>query len=187
MRSALAAAPPFVALRRERITVRRHKLGERDWTLLRAFVGRLTPEDVRRRFGAPLALDDEATLRRAFEVEAGAGEIAWLADEEAAIAGIVQRVMVSPSEAELGLIVRPDRHRAGIGEFLLRDLQQRAARQGLKTLCATVLRDNRAMLRLALKLGYVPRQESAWMVELALALEAIAAARSGDERDEPWD
>jgi len=64
------------------------------------------------------------------------------------------------------LIVRSDLQRAGIGEFLLRETLARAARQRLEALTAFVLWENRAALRLAAKIGYVPRQVSAWALEL---------------------
>jgi RimJ/RimL family protein N-acetyltransferase len=171
-RRSLWASPPLGP-----VTVREGKLNDADWRGVRAFVRRLAPDDVRLRFGGPLDLGDEPTLRRAFDVEEGGGEIAWLADENAAIAGILHRVLVAPGEAEVALIVRSDVKGRGIGGFLLRDVAARAARQGLRTLTATVLRENRAMLRLALKLGYRLRQESVWMVELALALPPVIVAR----------
>lgn len=172
-RRPLRAAPRFGP-----VTVRERRLGEADWRDLRAFARRLAAEDVRRRFFCPLDLRDEPTLRRAFEVEEGVGEIAWIADEAAAIAGLLHRVRVAPGEAEIGLIVRSDLKGRGIGALLLRDLAARAARQGLRTLAASVLRDNRAMLRLAARLGYRLRQENVWMVELALELEPAATARA---------
>jgi GNAT superfamily N-acetyltransferase len=167
------AAPPLGP-----VTVRGRKLSDADWRGVRAFVRRLAPDDVRQRFFCPLDLGDEPTLRRAFDVEEGMGEIAWLADENAAIAGIVHRILVAPGEAEVALIVRSDVKGTGIGAFLLRDVAARAARQGLRTLAATVLRENRPMLRLAMKLGYALRRESVWMVELALELPPVAAVRA---------
>lgn len=144
--------------------------------MVRTFVRRLEREDLWRRFGHPFDFRDEATLRRFFDIKAGVGEIAWVLDDEAAIAGLSHRIMVSAAEAEIGLLVRSDLKRLGIGEYLLRDMLARSARQGLKTLSAFVFHDNRAALRLAAKIAYVPREVSAWAVELAFDLGTTAAA-----------
>lgn len=166
----LPAAPP----RHERFScspiVVVRPLSEGEWDLVRAFVRRMTPEDLHRRFGHPIDFNDEATMRRFFDIRPGTGEIAWALDETSAIAGISHRVLVSPTEAEIGLIVRSDRKRRGIGECLLRAMLARSARQGLATLSAVVLRENRAVLRLAAKIGCVQRAANTWSVELVFAL-----------------
>src|SRR5579863_7241587 len=156
--------------RRPAITVIDRPLRESEWDLLRTFVRRTKREDLRLRFGHPLDFGDEATLRRVFDIMAGTGEIAWLLDETAAIAGLAHRVMVSRSEAEIALIVRSDLQRTGIGEFLLRGILARSARQGLQTLSGLVLLENRAMLGLAAKIGCVPRQVCALTVELTFGV-----------------
>lgn len=158
------------------MSVRDRPLVEGEWDAVRAFVRRMAPDDLRLRFGQFINFGDEATLRRVFDVNGGSGEIAWVLDRSAAIAGIVHRVMVSRSEAELGLIVRSDVKRAGVGEFLLREMLARSARQGLTTLSGLVLRENRAMLRLATKIGCVPHAECAVSVELRFDIARAAAA-----------
>lgn len=147
-------------------TVLDRPLRAAEWDMVRNFVRRTAREDLRLRFGRPLNFDDEATLRRAFDLKAGSGEIIWVLDEDAAIAAIAHRIALSRSEAEIALIVRSDVQRRGIGEFLLRQALVRSARQGLKTLTGVVLWENRAMRRLAAKIGFVPRQGSAWALEL---------------------
>jgi acetyltransferase len=144
--------------------------------MVRTFVRRTAREDLRLRFGRPLSFDDEATLRRAFDIEGGSGEIIWLLDADAAIAALAHRITLSRSEAEIALIVRSDVQRRGIGEFLLRQALARSARQGLKTLTGLVLWENRAMRRLATKIGFVPRQGTAWAVELILDIGQARAA-----------
>ena len=91
----------------------------------------------------------------------------WSLDENGAIAGICDRVLTSPREAEIALIVRSDLKGFGIGEFLLRAVLKHAAHQGLKALHASVLRDNAPMLRLAMKVGCVFRQAHGEAVEIA--------------------
>jgi RimJ/RimL family protein N-acetyltransferase len=116
-------------------------------------------------------------LRRFFDIEAGTAEIAWLMDKTSAIAGIVQRIAVSSSEAEIALLVRSDLKRRGIGEFLLRQILARAFRQGFRTASATIYRDNRAMQRLAAKVGYVIRKSSAFAIDLTFDAAAAGTAR----------
>jgi GNAT superfamily N-acetyltransferase len=151
-------------------TVVARPLIEGEWDLVRAFIHRMAPEDLRSRFGHPIDFSDEATIRRFFDVRSETGEIAWVLDETAAIAGISHRIMVSREEAEIGLIVRSDRKRRGIGECLLPAVLARAARQGLDDLRALVLRDNRALVRLAAKIGYVPRAGNTFAMEIAFVL-----------------
>jgi len=144
-------------------------LTEAQWDCVRAFVQHTAREDLRWRFGIPLALDDEATLRRAFGIKSG-GEMIWSLNEQAAIAGICHRVLVSPVEAEIALLVRSDLKGFGIGEYLLRAVLARAARQGLETLTASVLRENWPMLRLATKVGCTPRRSQTDTIEIAFDL-----------------
>lgn len=138
-----------------------------EWALVHAFLQRIHRDDLRRRFGHPFDIDHEATARRLFDVKAGSGEISWMMDAAGAIVGVTHRVMVSPAEAEIAVLVRSDCQRRGIGEYLIRALLRRAARQRLKTLYAIVQRDNHAVLRLAAKIGYVCRTSAAATVELA--------------------
>lgn len=149
-----------------RIAVRSSPLSASEWSLMRAFLQQTHRDDLRQRFGHPFAVDDEATARRLFDIRAGSGEISWVTDAAGTIAGVAHRVMVSPAEAEIAVLVRSDCQRRGIGEFLIRALFRRAARQHLKTLHAVVQRDNRAVLRLAAKIGYRCRSSSARTVDL---------------------
>ncbi|HTV28263.1 MAG TPA: GNAT family N-acetyltransferase [Xanthobacteraceae bacterium] len=118
--------------------------------------------------------DDEATARRFVDIKAGTGELSWMLDDAAAIAGVAHRIAISPAEAEVALLVRSDCQRRGIGEFLVRALLARAARQRLQTLCAVVQRDNRAILRLAEKIGYTCRAQTSWTLELIFDVAAFS-------------
>jgi len=138
-------------------------------------VRRLRRDDIRNRFGHPVDLTDEPTLRRFFDIKHVPGDIAWATDGEGAISGIAHRILLSAREAEIGLIVRSDLKRRGIGELLLQDLLARSVRDGLKTLDAFVLRENRAMLGLAAKVGHkvshmIRRSFAGTMIELTFEL-----------------
>jgi GNAT superfamily N-acetyltransferase len=148
------------------VTMRDRPLTAAEWTLMRAFLRRTQRDDLHRRFGHPFDIEDETTARRFFDVKADGGEISWVTDRAGAIAGVTHRVMISPAEAEIAVLVRSDCQRRGIGEFLIRALLRRAARRRLKTLCAVVQRDNRAVLQLAAKIGYTSRTPAAQTVEL---------------------
>jgi acetyltransferase len=148
-------------------------LSDAEWDMVRAFVRRMERNDLRLRFGYPLNFGNEATLRRAFDIKAGSDEMLWALDQAATITGLAHRIAVSPVEAELALMVRSDLKRQGVGEFLLREMLARSVRQGITTLGASVLRENRAMLELAAKIGYVTRGVSGVTVEMMFAVPLL--------------
>lgn len=168
-----APAPYRISFRYDRLKIVRWPLSEAQWDKVRAFVQQTDRDDLRRRFGHPLAFDDEFTLRRAFGIKSD-GEMLWSLGEDGAIAGICHRVLVSPQEAEIAIIVRSDLKGFGIGEFLLRAVLKHAARQGLKTLQATVLRDNAPMMRLAMKVGCMLRAAHGETIEIAFSADQKA-------------
>ena len=165
-----APAPYRIPFRYDRLRIVSAPLNEAQWDCMRAFVQQTDREDLRRRFGHPLAFNDEFTLRRAFGIKSG-GEMLWSLDQDGAIAGICHRVLTASREAEIALIVRSDLKGFGVGEFLLRAVLKHAARQGLNTLHAWVLRDNTPMLRLAMKVGCTFREAHGEAVEIAFHVD----------------
>lgn len=145
-------------------------LSESDWDMIRAFVRNIERNDLRLRFGGAIDFHDEDSLRRRFGVNPNSGEIAWLLDERCSIAGMSHRVLVSQFEAEIALIVRSDLKRRGIGTRMLNCLIRRSTEERLQTVSAFILHENRAMLELARKAGFVARATLGLNVELALAL-----------------
>jgi len=154
----------------QRITILNRPLLDSEWDLVRAFARRLERRDITLRFGRALDLANDSTLKQYFDISPGVGEVAWVLDDTNAITGVSHRITVSHSEAEIALIVRSDLKRLGIGEFLLRQMLVRSAQDGLSTLSASVFQENRPMLKLVDKIGYVPRQTSAWTVEVIFEL-----------------
>ena len=157
-------------------------LNEAEWRMMREFVRGVTAEDMRLRFGRPLDFSDETTMRRFFDVNAGTGEIVCMLDAHGEIVGVLHRILTSAGEAELALLVRSDRKRAGIGETLLRIEIARAAGCHLQTLRALVLYENTAMLRLARKAGFVSRRMNGPAVELELEVSLNVGAKSAGVR-----
>ena len=167
------------AVGKGRTIVLTRPLDESEWGMIRAFIEKTDRDDLRLRFGQSLDFADTATLKRFFDI-GGSGEMVCMLDEAGDISGILHRVLTSPFAAEIALIVRSDVKRTGIGGQLLRTALSRAAGQNLKTLHALVLRENGAMLRLARKLGLMPRRSCGSSVELQFDLGSQASARSRD-------
>jgi RimJ/RimL family protein N-acetyltransferase len=167
-------------IHRGEIVVIARALTEPDWDKVRAFVRRTSRESLRLRFGQAADFRDERTLKRFVDIDGGSGEMVWVLDEGGAICAMAHLVRLSPTQAEIALIVRSDHARRGIGERLLRLTIARALQRDLKILTALVLYENTAMLRLARKLGFEVRTSSGLSVELELDLGGIdmAAANS---------
>ena len=143
-------------------------LNHAEWNLVRAFVRKLDRNDIWMRFGRPLDLQQDVILKEFFDIRAGIGEIVWSPDEHGAIAGLLHRIRVSSSEAEIGLVVRSDLKRNGIGESLVRGTLDRSAGCRLETLSCFVFRENAPTLALAKKVGFFPRSTTAQSVEFEI-------------------
>lgn len=154
-------------------------LQETEWDMIRAFVGSTDRGDLWLRFGQSIDFQDDAMLKRFFDVGTAASEMICMLDEAGDISGILHRVPVSPIEAEIALIVRSDRKRMGIGQRLLRAALSRAKEQNLKLLRALILRENTPMLRLAWKIGLVPGKSSGFYVEIEFRLGEVNALGRG--------
>ena len=116
------------------------------WDLVRAFVRKLNRNDIWMRFGRLLDLQQDLILKQFFDIRVGVGEIVWSPDEYGAIAGLLDRIRVSSSEAEIGLVVRSDLKRNDIGESLVRGALDRSTGCHLETLSCVILRENKPTL-----------------------------------------
>jgi RimJ/RimL family protein N-acetyltransferase len=155
------------------IIVLTEPLSEAEWDLLRAFVRKTSRESLRGRFGQAADFTDDQTLKRLFAIKGRRGEMICMVEEGGAVCGIVHLVELSPTHAEIALIVRSDRARRGIGEKLLRVALGHAARRHLNRLSAFVLHENIPMLRLARKVGFAPCKSLGLTVELEFDLDRI--------------
>ena len=120
--------------------------------MIRAFIGKADRDDLRMRFGQWLDFHSEPILKRFFDIDGKSGELVCTLDDNGDISGILHRVL-----------------------SLLRAALARALQQNLQMLRALVLGENRAMLRLARKMGALPRQSAGLSVELEFNLSQICA------------
>jgi len=114
----------------------------------------LHPEDVRLRFGRPAALGDGDTFRRMFGLDDGRIETIGAFDLAGRILGLATVAWVRPGTAELGLIVRSDLQRRGLGATLLAHAIKTTRAAGYHLLLAHVDYENMPMRRLARHFGF---------------------------------
>jgi RimJ/RimL family protein N-acetyltransferase len=157
----------------------RQSLNDAEWDLVRVFVRKLDSNDIWMRFGRPLDLQQDFILKQFFDIRVGLGEIVWSPDGHGEIAGLLHRIRVSSSEAEIGLVVRSDLKRNGIGESLVRGTLDRSTRERLETLSCVILRENKPTLALARKIGFLPRSITAQSIQFEFKLYRAQAARDG--------
>lgn len=145
-------------------------LGISDRRACELFVEHLDPDDLRMRFGSlyfpiPHLLPElngaskTATLG-AFAMRGG-------------IVGIVNVVCLTPISAELGIIVRSDRKRRGIGRALLMHAIQWAGGHGLLHVSGQVLVENQPMRALARAMGFQSVGRDGFLIELSRPTDPI--------------
>lgn len=165
-------AVPLASLLRPLVHVRALRAG--DEAACRAFGARLTPEDLRLRFAAPVRFED-GPCRRLFEIDESRDTVLVALDEDEAVAGIGRLARISAVEAEFALIVRSDLKGNGIGSRLLAALLDRSRALGIRTVWGDILDENRPMRRLAASFGFRAMGEPGLLVRVRLDLEAPAA------------
>lgn len=147
-----------------------------DGPALVRYFERLTPEDVRLRFFAPLRSLSTRQVERftqldearesGFILEAGEGG-------QPEILSIARLALVGREpRAEFAISVRSDLKGRGIGRFMLQRLMDEARTRGLAEIFGDMLEENEAMLALSRELGFslAPVAESAAIIRATLAL-----------------
>lgn len=138
-----------------------------------AFVRRLARDDIRMRFGSPrcsiqslLPSWTAPSHNVAFGAVTAAGEIL----------GIANLPRLAAGAAELGLIVRSDYKRRGVGRALIAEAVRWAAGHGVSHIVGIILAENRPMLALAEAAGFrASRCVQPWIdVYLDVATERAA-------------
>jgi acetyltransferase len=126
-----------------------------DAELYPEFLRKMHPEDMRRRFLAPITAISRPLLVRLTQLDYDR-DIAFVAlDQAGELAGIV-RYSADPDHcsAEYGVLVRSDLKGRGLGIALMRRLIDHGRKEGLTELFGAVLPDNERMLRICRELGF---------------------------------
>jgi RimJ/RimL family protein N-acetyltransferase/uncharacterized protein YjiS (DUF1127 family) len=118
------------------------------------FARLLHPEDIRLRFGRPVALDDAGTFRRLFALDERKVETIGLFDLKGHILGLATVAWIRPGTAEIALIIRSDLQRCGLGATLLANVIRDARTAGFRLLLAHIGHENLPMRRLARRFGF---------------------------------
>ena len=130
------------------------RVGMTDLPRFREFAKLLHRDDIRRRFGRPVALDDEDTLRRLFGLDDDRVETIAAFDLSGQILGLVTIARNAATAAELALVVRSDVQRRGLGATLLVHGIKNARTAGLRQLVGCFSPDNVPVRRLARRFGF---------------------------------
>lgn len=148
-----------------------------DGPALVRYFERLTPEDVRLRFFAPLRSLSTRQLERFTRIDGERERAYVLVASEGSQDEIlsVARLAVSAGErgrAEFAISVRSDLKSRGIGRFMLSHLIMEARARGLQEIFGDILEENAPMLSLSRELGFslAPVIESAAIIRATRAL-----------------
>ena len=158
-----AALPERVVWNGEELVLRHIRLGDASQHL--AFLSAIEPEDLRMRLhsGRRTLLPDE--LAQLTDLD-NAREAAFVAvrpgtRELDETLGVVRAAWdTRMEEAELGMLVRSDQQRRGLGELLLEKMIDYLSARGIRRVVANVLRENRAMRDLANAQGFRPEGQT---------------------------
>ena len=127
-----------------------------DEHLYQGFIEKLTPDDIRFRFLAPLKEFSHKFIARFTQIDyARAMAFAALSKDRKELWGVV-RLAGDPDykSAEFAIIVRSDLKGQGIGWLLMQHLVYYAEAEGLLDLRGTVLAANKGMLQMCRELGF---------------------------------
>jgi acetyltransferase len=119
-----------------------------------AFFAKLTPEDIRLRFGTALRSLPLSMLARLTQIDYDRQMAFVLSDAANAIAGVA-RIAADPDNmrAEFSILVRSDLQGRGVGHVLMQRLAAYARERGIGELWGDILRQNTTMLALCRELG----------------------------------
>ncbi|MCF7990446.1 MAG: bifunctional acetate--CoA ligase family protein/GNAT family N-acetyltransferase [Thiohalocapsa sp.] len=131
---------------------------------LREAFTKLTPEEVRLRFFAPMRVLDHVAAARFTQLDYDREMALILTDPgipgQTEIYGVVS-VTADPDneQGEYAVLVRHDMAGMGLGILLMRRIIDYAAQRGMKEIIGDVLRDNRTMLKLCKVLGFTSHRD----------------------------
>jgi acetyltransferase len=156
--------------------VRLRPIRAEDGPALVRYFERLTPEDVRLRFFAPLRSLSTRQVERFTRLD-GTRETAFVLEApEGAQPEILSvarlAVMGDEPRAEFAISVRSDLKGRGIGRFMLQHLMDEARARGLTEIFGDMLEENEAMRALSRDMGFslAPVAENAAIIRASRAL-----------------
>src|SRR4051812_5924688 len=130
-----------------------------DETLLHDLVAHMMPEDLRRRFLAPIRALSHQLAARLTQIDYDR-EMALVATHRGTVLGIA-RYFADPDrlQAEYAVAVRSDWKGRSVGYVLMRRLIEIARQYGIGELVGDVLRENEPMLAMCRELGFEMRAD----------------------------
>jgi GNAT superfamily N-acetyltransferase len=123
---------------------------------------------LRQRFGVPIPPDTAGD--KLLNITGASIQSLAAFGREGTLLALAQIVAIAPTTAEVGIMVRSDHKKRGIGRALLAALVNEARAAHLIELRATVLRENLAMCGLARKVGFVTFGSSGLVIEFRFIL-----------------
>ncbi len=127
-----------------------------DEELMRRFFARVSPDDLRLRFFAPVRDFGHAFVARLTQLDY-ARAMAFLAIDEPSgelLGGVRIHADANYQNAEYAILVRSDLQGRGIGWLLMRMILEYARTEGLRRIEGQVLRENTTMLAMCAELGF---------------------------------
>jgi acetyltransferase len=127
-----------------------------DDRLYPGFLGRVTPDDLRMRFFAPVKGFSSTLIARFTQIDY-ARAMAFIAIDEKTgeMLGVGRLHMLTHSETgEYAVLVRSDLKGHGLGWLLMQLLIEYARTEGIRTVQGEVLAENTTMLRMCAELGF---------------------------------
>ncbi|WP_439494399.1 bifunctional acetate--CoA ligase family protein/GNAT family N-acetyltransferase [Bosea sp. (in: a-proteobacteria)] len=116
---------------------------------------KVTPEDLRLRFFAPVKAFSHAFLAHLTQLDYARAMAFVALDESGEVAGVVRlHADIAHEEAEYAILLRSDMKGLGLGWTLMTLIIEWARAEGLKTIRSQVLAENTRMLALCRQLGF---------------------------------
>ena len=140
----------------------------------RAAFTKMSPEDIRMRFFAPMKELPDDMIHQLTHIDYDREmAFAMLREREADLVGVSRMIMTSDRKAEFAVVVRSDLKGHGIGRFLMKCLVDYARSRDVRELYGDILSENQPMIEFMRGLGFhlehIPESEAILRATLALA------------------
>lgn len=125
----------------------------RRWGVVRRFIERITPNDLRLRFFAP-AKFGPAFVTRLIKFDSDQAAAFMALDDSNEIAGVVGLHLDRQGNGEHAVLVRSELKGRGLGWALMKLIIEHARDRGLRQLTGQILHENVTMLQMCGELGF---------------------------------